>query len=214
MRVSCNLVRAVRHSFIRNFTVTPTGTLPELTGKYHNPSQYNTDPFLNISAQPFAPEIAKILTKPISLEMVEIKPDGIIYLPEIKYRRILFQAFGPGGWGLKPLSPPLWEKDFVSREFGLYCLGRFVSQAIGEHQVFDRAMAGAANEAAKSNALMRCCKDLGIASELWDPEFIDKFRTTYCVGVWCENTRTKDKKRLWRRKDRPPFSYPWKETTA
>jgi hypothetical protein len=28
--------------------------------------------------------------------------DGVIYLPEIKYRRILNRAFGPGGWGLVP----------------------------------------------------------------------------------------------------------------
>ena len=27
---------------------------------------------------------------------------GLIYLPEIKYRRILNQAFGPGGWALMP----------------------------------------------------------------------------------------------------------------
>ena len=31
-----------------------------------------------------------------------------------------------------------------------------------------------AEESAKSNAMMRCCKDLGIASELWDPNFIQK----------------------------------------
>src|SRR5579863_8750280 len=30
--------------------------------------------------------------------------DGMIYLPEIKYRRILNKAFGPGGWGLAPRS--------------------------------------------------------------------------------------------------------------
>lgn len=29
---------------------------------------------------------------------------------------------------------------------------------------------GKAMESAKSNALMRCCKDLGVASELWDPQ--------------------------------------------
>jgi len=38
-------------------------------------------------------------------------------------------------------------------------------------------------EAAKSNALMRCCKDLGIASELWDPSFVAQWRQKYCVKV-------------------------------
>ena len=32
------------------------------------------------------------------------------------------------------------------------------------------------------------------------------------MDVWCENVRTKDKKRLWRRKDvTEPFPYPWRE---
>ncbi|CAB4421510.1 unnamed protein product, partial [Rhizophagus irregularis] len=28
---------------------------------------------------------------------------------------------------------------------------------------------------------MRCCKDLGIASELWDPTFIRDFKKKYCM---------------------------------
>ena len=33
--------------------------------------------------------------------------------------------------------------------------------------LFESSGIPTATEAAKSNALMRCCKDLGIASELW-----------------------------------------------
>ena len=60
----------------------------------------------------------------------------------------------------------------VTREYALYCLGRFVSQAMGEHSYYTRSSLsyGRAVESAKSNALMRCCKDLGVASELWDPK--------------------------------------------
>jgi hypothetical protein len=32
---------------------------------------------------------------------------GLVYLPEIKYRRILIAAFGPGGWALMPRGEPL-----------------------------------------------------------------------------------------------------------
>ena len=32
---------------------------------------------------------------------------GLIYLPEIKYRRILNLAFGPGGWALMPRGETL-----------------------------------------------------------------------------------------------------------
>jgi hypothetical protein len=65
-------------------------------------------------------------------------------------------------------------------------------------------------EAIKSNALTRCCKDLGIASELWDPVFIYEWKKKSTSTVFCTHQRTKEKKRLWRRKDRE-FDYPWKE---
>ena len=44
---------------------------------------------------------------------------------------------------------------------------RFVAQARGEMQYFSEESISTAAEGCKSNALMRCCKDLGIASELW-----------------------------------------------
>ena len=39
--------------------------------------------------------------------------------------------------------------------------------ARGEQEYFDPSGIATATEASKSNALMRCCKDLGVASELW-----------------------------------------------
>ena len=30
--------------------------------------------------------------------------DGLLFLPEIKYRRSLNRAFGPGGWALMPMG--------------------------------------------------------------------------------------------------------------
>jgi Mitochondrial genome maintenance MGM101 len=52
--------------------------------------------------------------------------DGLIYLPEIKYRRILNKSFGPGGWGLAPRSETNVGPKVVSREYALVCLGRSV----------------------------------------------------------------------------------------
>jgi hypothetical protein len=63
--------------------------------------------------------------KPIPFEDVEIKPDGIIYLPEIKYRRILNQAFGPGGWGMAPRSELGVGDKVVTREYALLVHGRY-----------------------------------------------------------------------------------------
>lgn len=61
-----------------------------------------TTSFTGIAAGSFPKEAVAILNADINPDDVEVKPDGLLYLPEIKYRRILNRAFGPGGWGLVP----------------------------------------------------------------------------------------------------------------
>ena len=85
-----------------------------------------TRSFQGLSNEAFSPDAAKVLLAPISPDDIEIKPDGIIYLPEIKYRRILNQAFGPGGWGLAPRGETIVTQKAVTREYALVALGRFV----------------------------------------------------------------------------------------
>lgn len=80
--------------------------------------------FEGMSMQPFAKEVSQVLEAPINEDDVEIKPDGLLYLPEIKYRRILNKAFGPGGWGLAPRTETNVTDKIVSREWALICLGR------------------------------------------------------------------------------------------
>ena len=41
------------------------------------------------------------------------------------------------------------------------------------------AQAGIFSEGVRSNALIRCCKDLGIARDLWDPSFIQAWKAKY-----------------------------------
>ncbi|KAI9513299.1 mitochondrial genome maintenance protein [Russula earlei] len=178
----------------------PTGSSADWSRSYHG-----------LSAQPFPLEVADILQAAIDPLDIEMKPDGMIYLPEIKYRRILNRAFGPGGWGLAPRSETNVSPKIVSREYALVCLGRLVAIARGEQEYFDPSGIPTATEACKSNALMRCCKDLGVASELWDPRFIREFKKEYCVEVYAEHVPTKKKRKLWRRKDQPKFEYPFKE---
>lgn len=50
--------------------------------------------------------------------------DGLLYLPEILYRRILHKAFGPGGWGMVPRGEMTVVNKMVSREWGLVAGGR------------------------------------------------------------------------------------------
>lgn len=85
-----------------------------------------TRSFHGLSAAPFPKEVADILLGETDPEEVEVKPDGIVYLPEIKYRRILNKAFGPGAWGLVPRSESIVTPKTVTREYALVCNGRYV----------------------------------------------------------------------------------------
>jgi hypothetical protein len=85
-----------------------------------------TTSFHGLSETPFSNEAAAILLHALDPGDVEIKPDGIVYLPEIKYRRILNKAFGPGGWGLAPRGETSVTAKSVTREYALLAHGRFV----------------------------------------------------------------------------------------
>ncbi|CAK3916683.1 Mitochondrial genome maintenance [Lecanosticta acicola] len=172
-----------------------------------------TRSFHGLSSSPFTKEQSEILQKRLDFDDIEIKPDGIVYLPEIKYRRILNHAFGPGGWGLAPRGETIVTQKVVTREYGLVCGGRLVSIARGEQHYFDPDGIPTATEGCKSNALMRCCKDLGIASELWDPRFIKKFMAEMGKEVMVEHMATKKRRKHYMRKD-DELKYPWKDVST
>ncbi|KAI3536293.1 hypothetical protein CSPX01_10922 [Colletotrichum filicis] len=180
------------------------------TQQQQQPIDWSTS-YHGLGTARFPKEVVDILLQPVNPSDVEVKPDGIIYLPEIKYRRILNQAFGPGGWGLVPKGDVVVGEKVVTREYALIAEGRFISQAQGENGYFSVENLPSAVEGCKSNALMRCCKDLGVASDLWDPVFIRQFRKEYADEVWAEHVTTKRKKLVWTRKD-VPLAYPYKKT--
>lgn len=88
---------------------------------------------------------------------------------------------------------------------------RFIAQARGECQYFADDGIATAGEGCKSNALMRCCKDLGIASELWDPRYIRDFKKKWAQEIWVEHVVTKKKRQTWVRKGDDP-AYPFKRS--
>jgi hypothetical protein len=196
-------------------------SVPEETAQEAPTLTVQANPYIGIASAPFSVEAAEILMSPIPDIDIEIRPDGLIYLPEIKYRRILNRAFGPGAWSLLPMDITVSSNDNMLYYRGaLFVHGRFVSEAIGEQQYYatnDRMSYATAAESAKSNCLTRCCKDLGIASELWDPSFVRQWISTYAVDVWTENVGSNPsdrgkKRRMWRKKDAPAIDiFPWRE---
>lgn len=80
--------------------------------------------FHGISSKPVTEAQFKVLMAPLAIEDIEVKPDGVIYLPEIKYRRKLNEAFGPMGWGMIPKGEAVVGKAIVTREYALIVDGR------------------------------------------------------------------------------------------
>lgn len=146
---------------------------------------------------------------------IEIRPDGLIFLPQTFWRKRLNTSFGIGQWCLivkGQHKDPTEGKDKLYLQGILMVRGCYVAEAIGEAELHsDNPLQSWASvwESAKSDCITRCCKDLGIASELWQPQFIQKWVSENAVRVWREKTG--------KRKDGNGYavgSYQWRKKTA
>lgn len=152
--------------------------------------------FRGASLQAVSDDQAATLTAPRALEELDILPTGEVYLSQVGYRRTLNAVFRPGGWSLVPLEKPAMVGATLIQPWALYVNGAFISSTYGEadyQRNNARSSYATAAESLKSNALMRCCKDLGIASECWDRRFTERFKAEHCINVggkWKRKTTT------------------------
>ncbi len=160
--------------------------------------------FDGMAIAPFSAPAVAILREPIDLNDVEIKPDGIVYMPGVFYRSRLNQAFGPGAWAISPRGTarrmPKGGGELVVYHGALFVLGRFVSERMG-HCMYYPSNAGMtfadAYEGAITDCVSRCCKDIIPGVEvLWEKGWRDEFQRAYCETY--ENQKTG--KTEWRRK--------------
>ena len=154
-----------------------------------------------------AREIA-VLRQPPDPADVEIRPDGIVFTPWSAVARRIDDAIGVGQWTLVPEGGPQMQDGFVCWHFHLWVRGHWVATAIGEHPDPGKRKLSLANraEAAKSDALVKCSKALGIFRELWEPGWRIEWQAEYCERVWAlASEYTTAGQWLWRRKDRRPF---------
>ena len=164
--------------------------------------------FVGISTLDISKEISDKLTQPVSIEDIEIKPTGEIYLGHVRYRKMLNDAFGMGYWSLRPLGGFVKTGSVVCREYALYIKGKYAASAIGEQNYIEsnaQMTWSDACEATKSNVIMRCCKDLGIGLEMWDRKFVEKFKKELCCQVWRKGKPGQTPKPQWRLKESEPF---------
>ena len=145
-------------------------------------------------------EQKKILFAPVNSESVEIRSDGLVYLPWMEYVSRLRDAFGIS-WAIIPYGMAKPVGGFLYWPFYLMIQGKLAGFAVGEQEYpppgNQRMTYGDATEACKSNALMRLCKGIGISLELWKPSFIRDWKAKYAESYQDGKGKTK-----WRRNDR------------
>ena len=146
-----------------------------------------------------SPPQKEILYKPIDENAIEIRPDGLIYANWTEYQNRLIGAFGLE-WCMIPEGNTGIKDNLVYRKYHLVIQGVYMTDAVGcqEYQSTNRTMNyGDAVEGARSNAMMRCCKHIGMTPELWQPSFIREWIAKYAETY---PNPHKPGKVLWRKK--------------
>ncbi len=145
------------------------------------------------------------------MEQYEIRPDGHIYVPQALIRGRLNSVVGVGQWAivlLRDRVEQLNEKSYkLFYDGALLIRGKFVSRSTGEATYFttnpNQSWASAL-ESGKSDCMVRCVKDLGIALEVYQPAFVRKWQKEYAKRVWVQDRQ--ERKVMWRRIDVDPFN--------
>lgn len=162
-------------------------------------NEFDLSPLLKTAGQvEITDEQKEILYAPVKEEDVEIRPDGLIYLPWMEYVTRLRESFGLQ-FAFVPQGMPKFHNNFIYWGHWLLIQGHLCGFALGEQQYIpkNKTMSyGDAVEGAKSNAKMRLCKDLGMTLELWKPSFIRNWITKYAE----QYKDPKTGKMLWRKK--------------
>jgi Mitochondrial genome maintenance MGM101 len=178
--------------------------------RHGNGDQVLTDEMLvgldGLGQQKFSQAAIDVLVAPAVDDELDILPTGEVYMSHVHIRRRFNRAFGPGGWGLRPLSKPKIEGGTVVLPWALVAEGRSIAVAWGEATYYpDNARVTVATplESSKSNALTRCAKDLGAGLECWDRRFTATFRRQHCICVRVEHRGQIEWQ--WRRRDAEPL---------
>ena len=152
---------------------------------------------------PFPPEVQAILSQDAPEGIIDIKPNGAIYVSHPYYRDVLDRAFGVGGWALVPLEPPRIKGDRAIWYGFLKARGQYIESAYGGCTFVpkNREMnEDDAVEGAKSDCLTRCCKAFPLFRNLWNGDFAAEWKAQYAYQV--ENPNYPGRK-IWKKKGIP-----------
>lgn len=157
--------------------------------------EVTVSPFFKI-ATPFPIEVQTALRayRVVPDEMVEVKPNGQIYIPNRHAATIFDEVFGIGGWSLLPLKSVTERKAMrkgQQNEYEIityyqtwraYALGQYIRDVSGAGTYFSNNPEqnfSDAQEAAESYAINRLAKRLGIGGNVRDPIFAAQWIEKY-----------------------------------
>ena len=147
-------------------------------------------------------EQREVLQKALTPDEIEIRPDGLIYLPWVEYQSRLDRAFGTE-WSMVPNGKPRYDVATNQIIWGFYLVvqGNLVDFAVGGQEY--RPTGGLnytdAIEGCKSNALMRLCKRLSIGLDMWRPSYVRAWKEKYAESYQGKDWRGSPKT-FWRKK--------------
>lgn len=145
-----------------------------------------------------------VLSEPVPIDRVRVRPDGAVYLPHQDYTRWFCRAFGRLGWSIVPSSKPFRAERRVCCHYLLYIHGQPAAMALGEQPRHDDLTFGDAAEGTVASALRRCAKRLGVGLELWDRPWTEAFLRDHAVRVTVEDP-TGETSLQWRLVTSPPL---------
>lgn len=130
----------------------------------------------------FGEKECKILYEAIDPGELDIRLDGIVYLPWIFAARRLRNAF-PGSWALLPEGKPqispdnkvMWGFHFIIKKV-------LIDYVISEHPYFPNNKKQSyvdAVKSVKSKAFIQACKGIGMFPELWDRKYCAQWKDKY-----------------------------------
>lgn len=131
--------------------------------------------------------------------------ENLIYIEHAYLRDRMNEVFGPGAWTIIPRSR--WTEDFVTAkgkkgvlvyvEAMLCVRGCFVGEAIGDMAYYhnDQTNFADAVEGAKTAAMRRCLKELGVGLQAWKDSWRDG---------WWERRRKNQTGSPPKQPDKPP----------
>ena len=130
--------------------------------------------YRNVSKLKLPKKCIESLLRPVELKELFLNEKNWIYLSMEGYQKRLDEAFIKNGirWELQEIGLKKTIKNTVYQTHILYIDDCFISQSIGE------ALASWSDDKIdyelRYTALVRCCKELLIASELWEPRLSKK----------------------------------------